>query len=74
MPNFRDIAGTTRDVITEFANIGGVPLELVDTAGIRETDDLVEAIGVERSKKALAEADLVLLVLDASNELMKKVV
>ena len=67
-----DIAGTTRDVITEFANIGGVPLELVDTAGIRETDDLVEAIGVERSKKALAEADLVLLVLDASNELTDK--
>ena len=58
-----DIAGTTRDVITEFANIGGVPLELVDTAGIRETDDLVEAIGVERSKKALAEADLVLRLL-----------
>ena len=67
-----DIAGTTRDVITEFANIGGVPLELVDTAGIRETDDLVEAIGVERSKKALAEADLVLLVLDASNEMTDK--
>ena len=67
-----DIAGTTRDVITEFANIGGVPLELVDTAGIRETDDLVEAIGVERSKKALAEADLVLLVLDASLELTDK--
>ena len=67
-----DIAGTTRDVITEFANIGGVPLELVDTAGIRETYDLVEAIGVERSKKALAEADLVLLVLDASNELTDK--
>ena len=67
-----DIAGTTRDVITEFANIGGVPLELVDTAGIRETDDLVEAIGIERSKKALAEADLVLLVLDASLELTDK--
>ena len=67
-----DIAGTTRDVITEFANIGGVPLELIDTAGIRETDDIVEAIGVERSKKALAEADLVLLVLDASNPLTDK--
>lgn len=64
-----DIAGTTRDVITEFANIGGVPLELIDTAGIRETDDLVESIGVERSKKALAEADLVLLILNAAEEL-----
>jgi tRNA modification GTPase len=67
-----DIAGTTRDVITEFANIGGVPLELIDTAGIRDTDDIVEAIGVERSKKALAEADLVLLVLDASSALTEK--
>ena len=64
-----DIAGTTRDSITEFANIGGVPLELIDTAGIRETDDVVEAIGVERSKKALSEADLVLLVLNASEQL-----
>lgn len=67
-----DIAGTTRDVITEFANIGGVPLELIDTAGIRDTDDIVESIGVERSKKALAEADLVLLVLDASSALSPK--
>lgn len=67
-----DIAGTTRDAITEFANIGGVPLELIDTAGIRDTDDVVEAIGVERSKKALAEADLVLLVLDASSELTEE--
>lgn len=66
-----DIAGTTRDSITEFANIGGVPLELIDTAGIRETDDVVEAIGVERSKKALSEADLVLLVLNASEQLTK---
>lgn len=67
-----DIAGTTRDVITEFANIGGVPLELIDTAGIRETEDVVEKIGVERSQKALEEADLVLLVLDASSPLTAK--
>ncbi|PCR99594.1 tRNA uridine-5-carboxymethylaminomethyl(34) synthesis GTPase MnmE [Lactococcus fujiensis] len=67
-----DIAGTTRDVITEFANIGGVPLELIDTAGIRETEDIVEKIGVERSVKALNEADLVLLVLDASSTLTDK--
>ncbi|MGV3081331.1 tRNA uridine-5-carboxymethylaminomethyl(34) synthesis GTPase MnmE [Streptococcus dysgalactiae] len=64
-----DIAGTTRDVIEEYVNIKGVPLKLVDTAGIRETDDLVEQIGVERSKKALKEADLVLLVLNASEPL-----
>ena len=57
-----DIEGTTRDVIEEYVNIKGVPLKLIDTAGIRETDDLVEQIGVERSKKALQEADLVLLV------------
>ncbi|MDS9391981.1 GTPase, partial [Streptococcus pneumoniae] len=56
-----DIAGTTRDVIEEYVNINGVPLKLIDTAGIRETDDIVEQIGVERSKKALKEADLVLL-------------
>ncbi|MFK4818209.1 tRNA uridine-5-carboxymethylaminomethyl(34) synthesis GTPase MnmE [Lactococcus petauri] len=67
-----DIAGTTRDVITEFANIGGVPLELIDTAGIRETEDIVEKIGVERSQKALEEADFVLLVLDASSPLTPK--
>lgn len=64
-----DIAGTTRDVIEEYINIKGVPLKLVDTAGIRETDDVVEKIGVERSKKALEEADLVLLVLNASEKL-----
>ncbi|MBM7641746.1 tRNA uridine-5-carboxymethylaminomethyl(34) synthesis GTPase MnmE [Streptococcus loxodontisalivarius] len=64
-----DIEGTTRDVIEEYVNIKGVPLKLVDTAGIRETDDVVEKIGVERSKKALEEADLVLLVLNASEKL-----
>ena len=64
-----DIAGTTRDVIEEYVNINGVPLKLIDTAGIRETDDIVEQIGVERSKKALKEADLVLLVLNASESL-----
>ena len=64
-----DIAGTTRDVIEEYVNINGVPLKLIDTAGIRETEDVVEQIGVERSKKALKEADLVLLVLNASEPL-----
>lgn len=64
-----DIEGTTRDVIEEYVNINGVPLKLVDTAGIRETEDIVEQIGVERSKKALKEADLVLLVLNASESL-----
>ena len=64
-----DIEGTTRDVIEEYVNINGIPLKLIDTAGIRETDDLVEKIGVERSKKALEEADLVLLVLNASEPL-----
>lgn len=64
-----DIEGTTRDVIEEYVNIKGVPLKLIDTAGIRETDDVVEKIGVERSKKALQEADFVLLVLNASEPL-----
>lgn len=67
-----DIAGTTRDIIEEYVNIKGIPLKLIDTAGIRETDDLVEQIGVERSKKALAEADLVLLVLNASEPLTEQ--
>ncbi|GFH43266.1 tRNA modification GTPase MnmE [Lactococcus hodotermopsidis] len=64
-----DIAGTTRDVIEEYVNINGIPLKLIDTAGIRETDDVVEKIGVERSRKALDEADLVLLVLNANEPL-----
>ncbi len=64
-----DIAGTTRDIIEEYVNVRGVPLKLVDTAGIRETEDIVEKIGVERSRKALSEADLILLVLNQSESL-----
>jgi len=64
-----DVAGTTRDVIEEYVNVRGVPLKLVDTAGIRDTDDKVEKIGVERSRKAIGAADLVLLVLDNSQPL-----
>ena len=67
-----DIEGTTRDVIEEYVNIKGVPLKLIDTAGIRDTDDVVEKIGVERSKKALEEADLVLLVLNSSEPLTEQ--
>ncbi|MCD5257243.1 tRNA uridine-5-carboxymethylaminomethyl(34) synthesis GTPase MnmE [Pediococcus pentosaceus] len=61
-----DVAGTTRDVIEEYVNVQGVPLKLVDTAGIHETEDKVEKIGVDRSRKALSKADLVILVLDSS--------
>ena len=64
-----DIAGTTRDVIEEYVNVLGVPLKLVDTAGIRETDDRVEKIGVERSRQALDSSDLVILLLNASEPL-----
>ena len=63
------IPGTTRDVIEEINNIKGIPLVLTDTAGIRKTEDIVENIGVEKSKKFIENADLVLLVLDASREL-----
>ncbi|WP_174734651.1 tRNA uridine-5-carboxymethylaminomethyl(34) synthesis GTPase MnmE [Mesobacillus harenae] len=64
-----DIPGTTRDVIEEYVNIRGVPLRLLDTAGIRETEDIVERIGVERSRQVLKEADLILLVLNYSDGL-----
>lgn len=67
-----DIPGTTRDVIEEYVNVRGVPLRLLDTAGIRETEDIVERIGVEKSRKVLKEADLILLVLNYADELMEE--
>jgi tRNA modification GTPase len=67
-----DIPGTTRDVIEEYVNVRGVPLRLLDTAGIRETEDIVERIGVERSRQVLKEADLILLVLNYADELTQE--
>ncbi|MBP6125814.1 MAG: tRNA uridine-5-carboxymethylaminomethyl(34) synthesis GTPase MnmE [Leptotrichiaceae bacterium] len=64
-----NIPGTTRDVIEEIINIKGIPLILVDTAGIRETEDIVENIGVKKSKQLIEKSDLVLLVLDSSREI-----
>lgn len=62
-----DVAGTTRDILEEYVNVNGIPLKLVDTAGIRDTDDIVEKIGVERSRQALTQAELILYVL-SNNE------
>lgn len=64
-----DVPGTTRDVIEEYVNLRGVPLRIIDTAGIRETEDIVEKLGVERSRQMLEEADLVLVLLDTSRPL-----
>ena len=64
-----DVPGTTRDVLDEYVNVAGVPLHLIDTAGIRETEDKVEKIGVDRSRAAIKKADLVLLVLNSSEPL-----
>jgi tRNA modification GTPase len=66
-----DIPGTTRDVIEEYVTINGIPLKLLDTAGIRETADIVEKIGVERSRVALTDADLILLMLNAAEPLQQ---
>ena len=67
-----DISGTTRDIIEEFVNLDGVPIRLLDTAGIRDTDDAVEKIGIERAKRAIEEAELVILVLDLSKRMDKE--
>ncbi|HDJ4964684.1 tRNA uridine-5-carboxymethylaminomethyl(34) synthesis GTPase MnmE [Staphylococcus aureus] len=67
-----EVAGTTRDVLEEYVNVRGVPLRLVDTAGIHETEDIVEKIGVERSRKALSQADLILFVLNNNEALTQE--
>ena len=64
--------GTTRDTIEEFVNINGIPLKLIDTAGIRETENEVEKIGIEKSIKCAKEADLVILIIDGSKDLSKE--
>ncbi len=67
-----DIAGTTRDVIEELVDLDGIPLRLLDTAGIRNTEDVVEKLGVERSIRYIDEAELILLVLDAKEGLAEE--
>ncbi|MCU1257447.1 MAG: tRNA modification GTPase trmE [Bryobacterales bacterium] len=67
-----DIPGTTRDLISENAAIGGIPLKLVDTAGIREGEGLVETLGIERSYQAMADADVTLVVVDGSQALTQE--
>ncbi len=61
-----DIPGTTRDLVSDTSNIGGIPVKLYDTAGIREGADLVESLGIERSYQAMADADLTIVVIDVS--------
>ncbi|MEG2353875.1 MAG: tRNA uridine-5-carboxymethylaminomethyl(34) synthesis GTPase MnmE [Clostridium sp.] len=67
-----EVPGTTRDVIEEYISIDGIPIQIVDTAGIRQTEDIVEKIGVEKSKEKIEEADLILLMLDRSRQLDKE--
>ncbi|MFV0518110.1 MAG: tRNA uridine-5-carboxymethylaminomethyl(34) synthesis GTPase MnmE [Aminipila sp.] len=67
-----DIPGTTRDTIVEDISIKGIPVKLIDTAGIRDTDDTVEKIGIEKSKESFNEADLAILILDASGEITEE--
>ena len=67
-----DIPGTTRDIIEEYLNIGGVLIKLIDTAGIRETEDVVEKIGVERTIAAIKEAEVVIFTVDAAEPLTQE--
>ena len=67
-----EIEGTTRDVIEEYINVSGIPIKLIDTAGIRETEDIVEKIGVEKSREKIDQADLIIFMLDASRNLDDK--
>lgn len=64
-----DIPGTTRDIIEEYINVRGIPLKIVDTAGVRETEDIIEKIGVEKARELFKKADLVLMMLDMSRTL-----
>ena len=64
-----EIPGTTRDTIEEHISIKGIPVRLTDTAGIRETDDIIEKIGIEKSKESFNQADLVIFILDSSREM-----
>ncbi|MBP3619222.1 MAG: tRNA uridine-5-carboxymethylaminomethyl(34) synthesis GTPase MnmE [Clostridia bacterium] len=67
-----DIKGTTRDSITESFEFGGIKINLIDTAGIRETEDVVESLGIEKSKQTLSSADVILFVLDGSETLSEE--
>lgn len=67
-----DIEGTTRDTIEEFVNIKGIPFKIIDTAGIRKADNEIEKIGIDKSKKALRDADLVIAIFDITKELSEE--
>lgn len=67
-----EIEGTTRDTIEEFIQIDGIPIKIIDTAGIRETENIVEQIGITKSKEVANEADLVITIIDSSKELSKE--
>lgn len=67
-----EIAGTTRDSISESINLGGIPISLIDTAGIRDANDKIEEIGVERTHQAMADSDLLVVVIDGSKEVSKE--
>ena len=67
-----DIPGTTRDIIEEYLNIDGIPLKIIDTAGIRDTEDIVEKIGVDRAMDTIESADLIIAVFDGSRDLSEE--